>query len=149
MSQALALSRQNSAQQKRIEDLQHKSSSLIVRGGSAMGFPFGSDSAFGIEYISSNKVKIVGGEIQIADAVPVTCSSLELTISVDGSKVGYEYDYAAKTLEITNFGASMAYESGKYRKWLYEFSLVNGVAYYKGNNILSPSLPSNYGDVPA
>lgn len=132
--------------QRRIDYLQSKSPDFIERRGSAPGFPWGPYSAFGIMYIYNDKVKLAGGEIQVGDQVPVTCAALEMQLTVDYSKVGYEYKYSDKSFTIINFGASIVYEAGYFRRWLFEFRLISGVAYFNRDNILSPGLPGNYGD---
>jgi len=144
--QTLHLAKQNVNQQKRMDGLQEQSRSWIDFPKQAQGFPFCPGDAFNIEYIDGAKVKISGGEIQIADQPAVTCAALEVQITVDYSFVGYEYEYSSGSFAIKNFGSSMVYEAGFLRKWLYQFRFIENKAYYEKNGILNPSLPSNYGD---
>lgn len=132
---------------QKIVDLERKANGL-VEFPLQDAFPW-SLCCFGFRIYDATHVRIYGGEIQIADRVPVTVGNTALEITVDYSKVGYEYTYASGTLVIKNFGASMAYDAAHYRKWLYQFRLVNSLVSLFRLNFMGPSLPSNFGDTPS
>jgi len=133
--------------QQRIGELERKA-------GNSVDFPLQdafpwSKCCFGFQITDKTHVRITGGEIQIGDAQPIAAATATLEITVDYSLVGYEYDYSAKTFTVKNFGASITYDSAKYRRWLYEFRLISGAVNLSRINFMAPFLPSNFGDVPA
>jgi len=101
--------------------------------------------------VSGNVFTIKAGEIQIGSSVAVAVADTNVTITEDGSRVGWRYDYSTKDLTIVNYGAAgPTYNGTTWQKWLYQFSYDTATTYaaIERYGWLNTTKPSIYADEP-
>jgi hypothetical protein len=100
--------------------------------------------------ISGTDVTIYGGKIVIGKT-PYTCGETTVSLNTD-SYVGWEFDWAAKTLSIVNFGSTMVYDDAFLRKELYYYTYTpasGSIAAYvtRERKCNVEYFPGNFGEV--
>jgi len=112
-----------------------------------LGFPWNMCD-FGYVRTGDDTFTIKAGEIQIGTNAPHIANGADITITTDGSFVGWQYRISLNSFTITNFGNSMTYSADYIRKWLYQFSLNGeGFAHISRYGFMNPSLPAVFGSL--